>query len=98
MSTPPLPRKSSRVSVSLDLPLIYYDWIKEQLKRRSLNEIWIELIDLYLVREADQVRRLRFQILKRVKQGIDAEYLDQLKLLHDVLGQILTRCGVTLYD
>lgn len=98
MRTSPLPRKSSRVSVSLDLPLIYYDWIKEQLKRKSLNEIWIELIDLYLVREADQLRRLRFQILKRVKQGIDAEYLDQLKLLHGVLGQILTRCGVTLYD
>lgn len=98
MNTSPILRKSSRVSVSLDLPLIYYDWIKERLKQRSLNEIWIELIDLYLVREADQLRRLRFQILKRVKQGIDAEYLDQLKLLHDVLGQILTRCGVTLYD
>jgi len=98
MNTSPILRKSSRVSVSLDLPLVYYDWIKERLKQRSLNEIWIELIDLYLVREADQLRRLRFQILKRVKQGIDAEYLDQLKLLHDVLGQILTRCGVTLYD
>lgn len=98
MRNPELTRKPSRLKATLDLPMLHYRWIQSQLARKSINELWIELIELYFVQDPDQVRRIRFQILKRVKRGIDAQYLDQLKLLHTVLGQILTRCGVTLYD
>jgi hypothetical protein len=88
----------TKIEEILDLPISHQRWLEKELKLRSLADLWTELIDSYFAQDPSHLRRLRFQILKRVKKGIDAQYLDQLKLLHTVLGQILTRCGVILYD
>lgn len=86
-------RKSSTLSKNIKTPLskhqqyLWKDFLEEN--RYTSNEGVYHLIKHLYLEEAEDIRRVRKNLKRRIRKGINKQYLEEIKLLHNYLDHLI---------
>lgn len=89
------PRRPRQHQLNFHLPIEYADSFSRLQDKLQLGDkqLLMFLIDYYEIHNSVYLRRLRRKLLHRITQGINHQFLVELKLLYVALGHFLKTIG-----